>query len=186
MIKFFLTVIAVLFAQLALAQTSITLTSTTAHANSNGAQTSRQSISVRHKLNNTWAVDAGITAGRTDSTKSQTVREELAVTATQPLADSVAGTVRLAIGYKAVSRADAYEYYSVEPGINVMLAPDLTAGIGYRYRTAADSANADTSFSIRSKIAYAVNRNNSIGVGHDNVRGNGAEHAWAIFYTHSF
>jgi hypothetical protein len=185
-IRFLLAVIAVLFAQLALAQTSVTLTSTTAHADSNGAQTSRQSISVRHKLNSTWAVDAGITAGRTDSTKSQTVREELAVSAIQPLAESITGSVRLAVGYKAVSRADAYEYYSVEPGINVMLAPNLTTGIGYRYRTAADSANADTSFSVRSKITYAVNRNNSIGIGHDSVRGDGAEHAWAIFYTHSF
>ena len=186
MIKFLLAVVAVLFAQSAAAQTSVTLTSTTAHAASNNAQTGRQGIAIRHKLDSTWAVDAGITAGRTASTKSQTVREELAVSATQPLLDSVAGTVRLAVGYKAVSRADAYEYYSVEPSASAVVAPNITATVGYRYRAAVDSNNADTSFSVRSKITYAVNRNNSIGIGHDSVRGNGAEHAWAIFYTHSF
>ena len=185
MLKSFLAVVAAVLPLVAAAQTSVTLSTASATANSSQAHTSRQSIVVKQKLNTVVAVDAGITAGRTNSTKSQTVREELGVTVTQPVAESVTGLVRIAVGYKATARADDYVYYSVEPGVSTALGAGWSAGVGYRYRSSW-STDLDTSLSTRTKISYAIDPHNSVSVGHDRVHGSGAERVWLFGYTRSF
>ena len=77
---------------------------------------------------------------------------------------------RGAVGEKFKTSTN-YSYYSVEPGIRYAVNPALSVKAGYRYRSAIESANADTTRTYRLGAEYALTKNYFVGLGYDQVRG---------------
>ena len=170
----------------AMAQTSVTLGGAVAEADSNGQETVRTSITVRTALGKGFAGDVAVINSRNNTTRATSVRQEVGVTAVGFETSVLTANVRTAVGVKSVSGADRVEYYSLEPGVNFKVTPDLTARVAYRYRDAFSSADADRSDTMRYGLSYALTKKDTIGVVYDVVRKDGAEKAYNFSYTRSF
>ena len=105
----------------------------------------------------------------TDNDLSDT-RLEGGLTGTVPVVGSLSAYGRVGLGEKFKSSSN-YTYYSVEPGVRYAVTPSLSVKGGYRYRTAIDSVNADTTNTWRVGVEYALTKNYFLGVGYDRVRG---------------
>jgi hypothetical protein len=62
----------------------------------------------------------------------------------------------------------------------------LTAKVGYRWRSAVDSANNDQTHTMRYAVAYALNKNDTIAVKYDRVQGDSNQKVIAVAYTVGF
>jgi long-subunit fatty acid transport protein len=85
-----------------------------------------------------------------------------------------------------VSGSTATSYYSIEPGVNYKITDALTARVAYRYRDAFSSGVADRSDTARLGLSYALTKQDTIGLGYDVVKKDGAEKATTLNYTRSF
>lgn len=141
---------------------------------------------VRTTVVKNLTVDGGIYTTTADVSRAITNRYEIGATAAQNLTDMFRADVRVATGMKAVSTKQDFGYYSVEPGISAKLG-DFTARVAYRYREAYESSvNADTSNTMRYSVGYNLTKQDRVAVGHDRLRGDGANNSTTVSYTRSF
>lgn len=173
-------------AGLASAQTSVTLGASLADSDANSQQTHRQSFTVRTGVGYGLVGDLGVINSQNGTTNATSVRQELGLSRTVFTAGAVSATVRGGLGMKTVSGSNSTEYYSIEPGINVKVTDALTARVAYRYRDAFSSSVADRSDTARLGLSYALTKQDTIGVGYDVVKKDGAETATTLSYTRSF
>jgi long-subunit fatty acid transport protein len=173
-------------AGLASAQTSVTLSGSVVDSDVNGQQTHRQGLTVRTGLAYGLTGDVGVINSQNDSTNATSVRQEVGVSGTVFAAGPLSATVRGGIGQKAVSGSSATAYYSIEPGISYKVTDALTARVAYRFRDAFSSSVADRSDTTRVGVSYALTKKDTIGVGYDVVKKDGAEKATSLSYTRSF
>jgi predicted porin len=121
-------------------------------------------------LNQTFKADFSLRQKTdTDNDLSDT-RLEAGLTGTVPVAGGLSTYGRVSTGEKFKSSTN-YSYYAVEPGIKYAVTPALSVKLGYRYRAAWDSSNADTTRAWRTGVEYAFTKNYFVGVGYDQVRG---------------
>jgi len=121
-------------------------------------------------INSTFKADFSLRQKTdTDNDLSDT-RLEAGLTGSVPVAGSLTGYGRVAVGEKFKSSTN-YSYYSVEPGVKYAVTPELSVKLGYRYRAASDSVNADTTRTWRTGVEYAITKNYCVGLGYDQVRG---------------
>jgi opacity protein-like surface antigen len=121
-------------------------------------------------LNQTFKADFSLRQKTdTDNDLSDT-RLEGGLTGTVPVATGLSAYGRLGVGEKFKSSTN-YSYYSVEPGVKYAVTPELSVKLGYRYRAAMDSVNADTTRAWRIGAEYALTKNYFVGLGYDQVRG---------------
>ena len=121
-------------------------------------------------LNQTFKADFSLRQKTdTDNDLSDT-RLEGGLTGTVPVATGLSAYGRLGVGEKFKSSTN-YSYYSVEPGVKYAVTPELSVKLGYRYRAAMDSVNADTTRAWRVGAEYALTKNYFVGLGYDQVRG---------------
>jgi len=121
-------------------------------------------------LNQTFKADFSLRQKTdTDNDLSDT-RLEGGLTGTVPVATGLSAYGRLGVGEKFKSSTN-YSYYSVEPGVKYAVTPELSVKLGYRYRAAMDSVNADTTRAWRIGAEYALTKNYFVGLGYDRVRG---------------
>ena len=78
--------------------------------------------------------------------------------------------VRTAVGEKFTT-TDNFSYYSVEPGVKYAVSDDLSLKLGWRYRDALNTSNADQTRTWRVGANYALTKTYSVGLGYDRVRG---------------
>ena len=121
-------------------------------------------------LNQTFKADFSLRQKTdTDNDLSDT-RLEAGLTGTVPVAGGLSTYGRIGVGEKFKSSTN-YSYYSAEPGIKYAVTPALSVKLGYRYRSALDGGNADTTRAWRTGAEYAFTKNYFVGVGYDQVRG---------------
>jgi opacity protein-like surface antigen len=121
-------------------------------------------------LNQTFKADFSLRQKTdTDNDLSDT-RLEGGLTGTVPVVTGLSAYGRLGVGEKFKSSTN-YSYYSVEPGVKYAVTPELSVKLGYRYRAAMDSVNADTTRAWRIGAEYALTKNYFVGLGYDQVRG---------------
>lgn len=139
---------------------------------------------VRHNFNNTFTGDIAFGNTVTEGTNALGTRLEAGVTATAPLFGSVKGYTRVSYGSKYSNTAD-FAYYSIEPGVSMPVGP-FTARLGWRYRSAVESVNNDQTHTARASLAYALTKNDSIGIGYDRVTGDSDQKTVRLSYTRGF
>ena len=179
--------VAILAAGSAAAQTSVSIAVSDVEATSNGAKSDRYILGVKTALGKTGLTgDLNVSNTRKESTAALSNRTEVGVTAPVFSAGIFSGSVRGATGAKMVSGSDTTYYYSIEPGVSAKLTDALSARVAYRFRDAYASDVADRSNSMRVGVSYALTKVDSVGLSYDKVRGDGAEKALTVGYTRSF
>ena len=136
-------------------------------------------------INSTFKADFSLRQKTdTDNDLSDT-RFEGGLTGSVPIVGILTGYGRVAVGEKFKSSTN-YSYYSVEPGVKYAVTPELSVKLGYRYRAATDSANADTTRAWRTGVEYAITKNYFVGLGYDQVRGDSEYNATNLIVGFKF
>jgi hypothetical protein len=143
-------------------------------------------LSVKEKINDAFSGDVAFSNTNKETTGAiSSTRLEAGLTASKTYG-IVSPYARVALGQKYTSTTN-FTYYSVEPGVSLPIgSTGLTAKVGYRYRTATDSANADTTRTARAGLSYALTPKDTIGVRYDRQRGDSEQNIWAVNYTRGF
>jgi len=141
------------------------------------------SVSVKHNLTKSLTGDVLFSDTKARNNGALSNRIEVGLTATAPLGP-VNGYVRGGLGEKISSTAMA-TYYSIESGITAPVGP-FNARLGYRYRSAVDSANNDQTNTIRAGLSYPLTKVDTVGVRYDRVRGDNTQNIVAVNYSRSF
>lgn len=151
--------------------------------NIGSADQSQLKLSVSHVFTKNISGDVSITQTQTDGTNALGTRVEAGSTLSNSYGP-VVGYTRLAVGEK-YSNTTQFSYYSVEPGIKVPMG-QLTPFIGYRFRNAFDTANNDTTRTVRVGTTYALTKVDTIGIRFDRIRGDATQNVTAVSYTRGF
>jgi len=132
------------------------------------------------QLSNTWNNTA-------TSNAANSFRAEAGLTGSAALFGPLSGYTRVAVGQKFTTTSN-FGYYSVEPGVTMPLGAGFSAKVGYRFRTAMNDVNInnDTTRTWRAGLAYDINKNNQVGVGYDQVRGDSNQNVIKVNYTRGF
>ena len=159
------------------------------HINNNGAAAQQQYVlGIKKDINSVFAGDLAFSNAQTEGTNSLSTRLEAGVAGTMPLVDGINGYTRVALGQKYTNTTN-FSYYSIEPGVTAPVpgVAGLTAKVGYRFRSAADSGlYNDQTHTVRAGVSYAVTKVDSIGVRYDRVKGDNDQKIWAVAYTRGF
>jgi hypothetical protein len=177
-----------IFAILALAITSTAFAADSftvegQHINNAGAAAQQQYVLGVKKEFSGFAGDLAISNAQTEGTNALSTRLEAGATVAGP----VGLYARAAIGQKYSNTTD-FKYYSIEPGIVAAIpgVAGLTAKVGYRWRSAIDSANNDQTHTARYSLAYALSKVDTVGVRYDRVNGDSNQKIVAVAYTRGF
>jgi hypothetical protein len=150
-----------------------------------GAEQNLFLLGYKRDITKTFAADVSMSNTVTEGTNTVGARYEAGVTGTYDLVGPVKFYTRAALGEKTASGSQ-FTYYVIEPGVQVPLTGSLTAKLGWRYRSAVDSANGDQTHTTRVGVAYALSKTDSIGVRYDRMRGDAEQNSVAVNYTRSF
>ena len=168
-------------------------TATVEYQNADGVQNTptnqeQISLSVKEEINKNFAGDVSISNKWNNSSTSNALnssRVEGGLTGTVPLVANVSGYTRVAVGQKFTTTTN-YSYYSVEPGVSLPLGAGFTGKVGYRFRSAFDAGNNDTTRTARALVTYQINKDNTVGVGYDSQRGDSNQNIVRVNYTRGF
>ena len=151
--------------------------------NNAGAAAQQQYVLGVKKEFSCFAGDLAFSNAQTEGTNSLSTRLEAGATVAGP----VGLYARVATGQKYSNTTD-FSYYSIEPGIAAAVpgVAGLTAKVGYRWRSAYDSANNDQTHTARYSLAYALSKNDTIAVKYDRVQGDSNQKVVAVAYTRGF
>jgi hypothetical protein len=152
-----------------------------------GTSDHQTSLSVKTASFGSFTGDIGIQAAQSDATNVITNRTELGLTYGHPLSSSLKADLRVGHGWKAKSGSTATQYYVVEPSVTAKLGDTpMSVKLGYRYREAYSNTVADTSNTTRLSVGYALTAKDSISLGRDWQRGDGALTQTSLQYTRAF
>jgi len=154
------------------------------HINNAGAAAQQQYVLGVKKEFGSFAGDLAFSNAQTEGTNALSTRLEAGATVNGP----VGLYARAAVGQKYSNTTD-FTYYSIEPGVAVAVpgVAGLTAKVGYRFRSAFDSTqNNDQTHTARYSLAYAVSKNDTVGVRYDRVNGDNNQKIIAVAYTRGF
>lgn len=121
-------------------------------------------------LNQTFKADFSLRQKTDTDNNLSDNRLEAGLTATAPVTGGLSTYGRVAVGEK-FKTSENYSYYSAEPGVKYAFNPALSVKVGYRYRSAFEGGNADTTRTWRTGVEYAFTKNYFVGLGYDRVRG---------------
>jgi hypothetical protein len=150
-----------------------------------GADQKNMGLAVKHEFSSSVAGDVGISSTVTEGTNALSTRMEAGATYSTPVGLGLTGYFRGALGQKFTNTGD-FTYYAVEPGVQTTLGA-FTVKAGYRYRSATNAdVNNDQTHTARLGVAYALNKNDTVGVRYDRVRGDAIQNVLAVNYTRNF
>lgn len=165
---------------------SISVSGAVAESAATGVDSNRFTFGYKKDLAKGFAGDVSVSNTSNTSTNALSNRTEAGLTASVLEAGRLTGSVRVATGAKMVSGSDTKYYYSVEPGVSYKLTDSLSARVAYRFRDAYANDVADRSNTNRVSLSYALSKSNTVSVGYDKVRGDGAEKAVSVGLSHAF
>lgn len=152
-----------------------------------GGQEHQTSLSVKSKSYGAFTGDIGFSAVQKDSNDALTNRTELGLTYGQALPLGLNGSVRVAHGWKAKSGSEVTQYYAIEPSVVAKVgATPMSVKVGYRVRNAYSDNVADNSKTTRLALGYALTAKDSVSLGRDWQRGDGALIQTTLQYTRAF
>ena len=144
-------------------------------------------LSVKSAAYGAFTGDVGLSVTQNDSTNALVSRTEAGVTYTHQLPLGLKGDFRVAHGFKMKSGTSTTQYYVLEPSVTSKLgATPLSVKVGYRVRNAYADNVADNSKTTRLAVAYALTAKDSVSLGRDWLRGDGALTQTTLQYTRAF
>jgi hypothetical protein len=143
-------------------------------------------LTVRENINQNFVGDFQVQTSIAQNTNKVGGRVEAGITGKTSFG-RFSPYARVAVGQKFTDKGD-FSTYSVEPGVSVALTDNLSAQVGYRYRTAFDVAPTrnDTTETARISASYKINQLTSVKVGYDEVRGDSKQNNVTVGITRSF
>jgi opacity protein-like surface antigen len=142
-------------------------------------------IAVREDINKNFTGDVVFSTRQTDITNSLSTSIAAGITS-KVSSGTIRPFLRISIGERFVS-SGSYSFYSIEPGITVPFGSSGISGrLGWRYRDAFSASNNNETRTWRAGASYAVNKENSIGVRYEQVRGDSNQNSWNFNYTRNF
>ena len=153
------------------------------HINNAGAAAQQQYVLGVKKDFGGFAGDVSFANAQTEGTSALSTRLEAGATVNGP----IGLYARTAVGQKYSNTTD-FSYYSIEPGVAVAVpgVAGLTAKVGYRWRSALESANNDQTHTARYSLAYALSKQDTVAVKYDRVNGDSNQKVVAVAYTRGF
>jgi hypothetical protein len=145
-------------------------------------------LTVKEAINKTFTGDVQLSNtwnNTSTSDAASSFRAEGGLTGSVPLIANVSAYTRAAVGQKFTTTTN-FTYYSVEPGVSLPLGAGFSAKVGYRFRSAFDTANNDTTRTWRAGLGYDIDKNNAVGLGYDQVRGDSNQNIVKVSYTRGF
>lgn len=136
-------------------------------------------------VNKNLAVDASVQTTQVDNTNTVSSRADIGVVPKFNIYGPVNGYTRLAVGEK-YSSTGSFSFYSIEPGVTAGLGRGFTGQVGWRFRNAFNTANNDTTRTLRTGVSYDLTKKDTVGVRLDNVRGDQQQNIWNLNYARSF
>ena len=181
-----------IFAILAMVSSSslFAASATIEYQNQNGVNGTTDSnlyqLTVRENINKNFIGDVAMSTASKDSTGAvSSSRAEAGLTGLTTVS-FFSPYMRVATGEKFTSTTN-FAYYSVEPGVTAPIGnTGLSARLGYRFRSAYDPAQLDTTRTWRAGISYDVTPKDRLGVRYDSTRGDTNQNIWAFNYTRGF
>lgn len=178
---------------LAVSGSAFAATATLEYQDINGVQNTPNdqrniNLTVKEAINKNFAGDVQLSNtwnNTSTSDAASSFRAEGGLTGAVPLIANVSGYTRVAVGQKFTTTTN-FTYYSVEPGLTMPLGAGFNAKVGYRFRSAFDTANNDTTRTWRAGLSYDINKNNTVGIGYDSVRGDSNQNVVKVNYTRGF
>ena len=145
-------------------------------------------LGVKEKITDNFAGDIVIKNYRTGGTDVLSTRYEAGLTGSATIAGPISGYTRVAIGEKYKSGSAGYGYYSIEPGVGVVVSavPGLTASLGWRFQDAFADGHSDATRTWRSKIGYDLTKTDNVYIGYDMQRGDSEANITKIGYIRRF
>jgi hypothetical protein len=131
------------------------------------------------------AFDASLQTTQIDVSHKISSRFDVGMNNKFDLVGPVRGYVRSSVGEK-ISTSGNFTFYAVEPGITAPLGNRLSTQVGFRFRNAFDTANNDTTHTLRAGVTYDITNKDAIGVRFDRMRGDQNQNIWNVNYVRSF
>lgn len=131
------------------------------------------------------AFDASLQTTQADITNKISSRFDIGVNPKFDLVGPVRGYTRVSVGEK-ISSTGNFSFYAVEPGITAPLGNNFSTQVGYRFRNAFNTANNDTTHTLRAGVTYDFTKQDAIGVRFDRMRGDQNQNIWNINYVRNF
>jgi hypothetical protein len=151
----------------------------------NSVDQNSRSLTARTHLSKSFVADVSMLQINSDATEAVAgSRIEAGLTGLYPTKHATFYT-RVALGER-YSTTTRIEYYSVEPGVRVPLGAGFTATAGYRFRSAVDTADNDTTRTARLGLNYALTKKDILGVRYDRVNGDFDQKIMNYNYTRLF
>ena len=150
------------------------------------ATTGGLALTVKENFTDRIAGDVLVSISKSDSTKVLAGRSETGLTYSQPLVGQISGYVRSGIGLKHVSGSNDTGYYFTEPGVIYKVSENLSARLGWRYRSAFSDNVADQTHTVRAGLNYTLSKTDAVGIRYDQIRGDAAINTLNFNYTRSF
>ena len=174
---------------LAISSSAFAASVTVTGANVDGVQGSpnqtQYGLGVKENINKNFAGDVSFLNVQTSNTNALSTRLEAGLTGENTYG-MFTPYARVAVGEKYTNTSN-FTYYSIEPGVKVPFGKTgVTGQVGYRFRSAVDTANNDTTRTWRAGVSYAVTKVDSIGLRYDSVRGDQNQNIVAVSYTRGF
>jgi predicted porin len=143
-------------------------------------------LTVRENINKNFVADFQVQTSTTENTNKLGGRAELGLTGSTSFGKFTPYT-KVAIGEKFTDKGH-FATWSVEPGVRYALTDNLTASVGYRYRQAFDvtPTHNDTTETTRVGLSYKINKETSVRVRYDQVRGDANQNNVTVGITRSF
>lgn len=136
-------------------------------------------------VNKNLEADVLYQTSQTFGTNAMSTRIETGLTPSYDMGFAKAYT-RVVVGEKYATTGN-FTYYSYEPGVIVPFGNSgFSTKIGYRVRDAVDSVNKDSTKTARIGVSYAFNKQDSVALRYDRIRGDVDQNLWALSYVRNF
>ena len=144
-------------------------------------------LSASTKLTDKISGDVGFSNLQDRVTNTNSLRNEIGLTYSQPVTSLLTGSVRISHGFKMSSGKETIQYYNIEPSVTAKLgSTPLSVRVGYRYRNAYNVSDKDRSDTTRFAVRYHVTKKDMISLGYDDQTGVGAAKQTTLSYSRSF
>lgn len=158
----------------------------TDNVNSSSAGQTFNSLTVRENINANFIGDVQYSQTDKDGVGLMYTRAEMALTPTYQVNQYFSVYNRIAVGENYHPTYN-WAYWSSETGVRAPIgSTGLTASLAWRFRSAFDPINLDTTRTWKTGLAYNLTKNDTVGVRYDRTTGDFNQKSYVINYTRKF
>lgn len=163
---------------------SITLFGQDINGQKGGSDATLYGIAVRGNLYKGIDGDVAATTVRTQTSNSMASRIEASVIPFTKIGSATVAT-RLTVGNRYIAGRN-FGFYAVDPSVAVPVYKDVSVFAGYRFRSAFNDGERDTTRTARVGSAYSVTKTDTVAVAVEQMKGHSNSNAVTVVYSRRF